>query len=245
MSEMHVLEIKGLSKRFGGTVAIDDFNARIESGQIVGIIGPNGAGKTTIINTVSHIVKQDAGSIYFDGNCLDKLSMSRIARMGIGRTFQNIRLFNSLTAQENVMLVLRERYGKMGEKELKGRAAELMEEFGWKNGLDVHPNGLPYGIKRKLELIRAMALEPKILMLDEPAAGMNPVEIQELISYIREIRRKHNLGIVVIEHRMEVIKGLCDYVYVQASGRTISQGSSEEVINDPKVIEAYLGDKRK
>ncbi len=245
MLETNTLETKNLSKNFGGTVAIDNFCAKVGSGQIVGIIGPNGAGKTTIINTVSRIVKQDSGSIYFNDVCLDRKSMSQIARIGIGRTFQNIRLFNSLTVQENVMLVLRERFGKMSEKALKEKSAELMLAFGWKDGLEIHPNGLPYGTKRKLELIRAMALEPKFLMLDEPAAGMNPVEINELITYIREIRDRNNLGIVIIEHRMEVIKGLCDFVYVQASGKTIAEGTSEEVINDPKVIEAYLGDKRK
>lgn len=244
MAETHVLEIHGLCKNFGGTVAIDDFNAQVESGQIVGIIGPNGAGKTTIINTVSRIVKQDKGSLYFDGKCLDRMPMWEVARQGIGRTFQNIRLFNSLSVQENVMLVLKERYGRLSEKEQREQSAQLMADFGWTGSLDAHPSGLPYGTKRKLELIRAMALDPKLLMLDEPAAGMNPVEIQELIRYIREIREKHNLAIVVIEHRMEVIRGLCNHVYVQASGKTIAQGTSESVINDPKVIEAYLGDKR-
>ena len=245
MSERHTLELHGLCKSFGGTVAIDDFNAVIRAGEIVGIIGPNGAGKTTIINTVSRIVKQDSGVILFDGVCLDRKPMWRIAQLGIGRTFQNIRLFNSLTAQENIMLVLKEKYGALPEKELRRRSAALMEEFGWKDSLEARPNGLPYGTKRKLELIRAMALGPKILMLDEPAADMNPVEIQELIRYIREIRQKYDLGIVVIEHRMEVIKGLCDHVYVQAFGKTIAQGTSESVISDPMVIEAYLGDKRK
>lgn len=244
MADTHVLEIHGLSKNFGGTVAIDDFNAQVRSGQIVGIIGPNGAGKTTIINTVSRIVRQDKGSVYFDGKCLDRMPMWKIARQGIGRTFQNIRLFSSLTVQENVMLVLKERYGKLSEKEQREKSAQLMRDFGWSGSLEAHPGGLPYGTKRKLELIRAMALDPKLLMLDEPAAGMNPVEIQELISYIREIREKHNLAIVVIEHRMEVIRGLCDHVYVQASGKTIAQGTSASVISDPRVIEAYLGDKR-
>jgi len=244
VADKHILEIKGLSKSFGGTVAVNDFNAHVEEGQIVGIIGPNGAGKTTIINIISRIVKQDSGTIILDGVPVDHYSKYRIAHAGFGRTFQNIRLFTSLNAQENIMLVLKERYPRMKEKELRQRSEKLMNDFGWTDPLDVNPGGLPYGTRRKLELIRAMALEPKILMLDEPAAGMNAVEIQELIEYIREIREKHRIGIIIIEHRMEVIYNLCDYVYVQAFGKTISQGTSTEVTSDAAVIEAYLGGKK-
>lgn len=236
-----MLVIKNLNKSFGGTKAIVDFCAEVDTKQIIGIIGPNGAGKTTILNTISNIIAPDSGSIELDGKKIVGKEKHKIAHMGISRTFQNIRLFSNMTVLENILVVLKERFPKMSNAELRKKAIGVLEEYGWTTDYNMRPDNLPYGMKRKLELIRAMSTRPCILMLDEPAAGMNPTEIKELISYIKHIRETYDVGIVLIEHRMEVVLELCDRIYVQNFGETIAVGTPEEITKDERVIEAYIG----
>lgn len=238
----YVFEVKNLSKNFGGVSAVSNFNAQVKEGEIVGIIGPNGAGKTTILNLISGIYKPDSGQVFLNGSELTGIERWQIARAGVARTFQNIRLFDSLSAVENVMVVLSPAGKRPKEKELFERARTLMDTFGWSDDYDAPVRDLPYGKKRRLELIRALSLEPKLLMLDEPAAGLNPTEIQELIAYIADINREYKIPVILIEHRLEMIMALCDTVYVVSFGKTIGRGTPQEVWEDPAVIAAYLGE---
>lgn len=236
-----MLEIRRLSKDFGGVRAISDFNMTMEQGQKIGIIGPNGAGKTTILNCISQIVPPDSGEIVMDGINLVGKKRWQVSRTGIARTFQNIRLFGSMTVLENIMTIMA-CLGEKNERRLKERSHALLEKLGWTERTDVEATSLPYGLQRKLELVRAIASRPKLLMLDEPAAGLNPTEIGQLIEYINWLHDEHTVSILMIEHRMELITNICDFVFVQNYGQTIAAGTVQEIMNDPLVKKAYLGE---
>lgn len=238
-----MLEIKGISIAFGGVKAVQNLTAHVEDREIVGIIGPNGAGKTTVLNLISRISSVDSGEIILDGVHLETLTSYDVAHRGVSRTFQNVRLFDSLTSIENVMVAM-----QAINPSIKGRDASIkvarrvMDEFSWGEDYDILPKNLPYGLKRRLELIRAMSQRPKILMLDEPAAGLNPAEIQNLIGFIRHIRDDYNISVILIEHRLEVVSSLCDRTYVLNYGTLLAEGKTAHVLNDPEVIKAYIGE---
>ena len=253
-SKNPVLEMQHVEKHFGGVHAIDNFSVKIEQGQIHGLIGPNGAGKTTIFNNITGIYAPDAGKIIFMGEEITGSSPHRVAQLGIGRTFQNIRLFSNLSVLENVVIASgmdatynlpqaifhSEKYKKR-EKLLYDKAMNLLEIVGLQDKADERANSLPYGHQRKLEIARAMALDPKLLLLDEPAAGMNADESLELVDFVREIRGHFKITILMIEHHMDVVSNLCDYCTVLNFGKTLAVGTPAEVKSDPEVIKAYLG----
>ena len=251
-----ILKTEHLHKNFGGVTAVKDFTFSISEGDIVAIIGPNGAGKTTIFNLISKIYEFDQGSVTLDGVDITKKSQVDVARMGVARTFQNTRLFTGLSVLDNVkvaldydgkcslieaMLLLPRRWKH--EKETTRRAMECLELLNLDQYAKKRPSNLPYGIQRRVEIARALVANPKILMLDEPAAGLNPEEVFQLVDFIREIKEKYpSLAILVIEHRMDLVMNLSDYIYVQDFGQTIAQGVPEEIRNNPLVLKAYLGE---
>ncbi|MEA4972696.1 MAG: ABC transporter ATP-binding protein [Candidatus Metalachnospira sp.] len=249
-----VLEMKNVEKHFGGVRAIDNFSVSLDSNCIHGLIGPNGAGKTTIFNNITGIYTPDAGQILFNGTDITKTPPFKVAQMGIARTFQNIRLFSNLSVIQNVIIArnleakynladtfLRNaKYHKIS-KETEEKAFELLKVVGLEDKAYEKSSSLPYGHQRKLEIARAMALDPKLLLLDEPAAGMNADESLELVSFIKEIRDKFGITILMIEHHMDVISSLCDSVTVLSFGKTIAAGTPAEVKRNKTVIEAYLG----
>jgi branched-chain amino acid transport system ATP-binding protein len=249
-----VLEIQGLSKQFGGVKAIANFTLQIQEHEINGLIGPNGAGKTTIFNTVTGIYQPTSGTINFDGHLINGLKPFRIAQLGIGRTFQNIRLFGKLSVLDNVFIACQKdaTYGFFGaltrlgsfhqtEKRLREKAMELLKLVGLENYAQAVAGSLPYGHQRKLEIARALALNPKLILLDEPAAGMNSEESMELVDFIFDLHEKFHLTIFMIEHHMDVVMKLCQVITVLNFGETIAHGTSTDVRTNPAVIEAYLG----
>lgn len=254
---MALLKVDNLTKKFGGVIAVDNFSMEVEKEQIVGIIGPNGAGKTTIFNLISKVYTPDTGIILLEGNDITQYSQSQVSIAGIARTFQNIRLFTELNVLENVKVACdyKPRYGILegifllprrfaGEKKTKAEAMECLKLLGLDSFADEKPGNLPYGLQRRLEIARALAMKPKVLMLDEPAAGLNPEEVFELVDFIRDIKNKLNISLIVIEHRMELIMELCDMIYVQDFGRTIAVGTPEEIQVNPAVLNAYLGEEQ-
>ncbi|MBS3943102.1 MAG: ABC transporter ATP-binding protein [Dethiobacter sp.] len=254
---MKILEAVNISKHFGGVTAVKDFSFVIAPGQTVGIIGPNGAGKTTIFNLISGICRPDCGIISLEGREITNLSQDQIARSGIARTFQNIRLFGGLTIIENIKVALdsSNRYSftqafihlggvRKEEGRINNEALDCLKMVGLQSHAYDKPDNLPYGLQRKLEIARALALKPKVLLLDEPAAGLNSEEMIDLEEFIKEIRAKFGLSIIIIEHRMHVIMELCQWIYVQDFGLSIAEGSPEDIQVNPRVLEAYLGERK-
>lgn len=252
---MALLEVRNVGISFGGLKAVNDFSLTIEKGQLYGLIGPNGAGKTTVFNLLTGVYKPDTGSIFLDGKNLTGKKTIEINQAGIARTFQNIRLFKELSVLDNVKAGLHNhhkystiegllrlpRYYRV-EKEMNERAMELLKVFDLDGEWDYKASNLPYGKQRKLEIARALATEPKLLLLDEPAAGMNPNETMELMNTIRFVRDQFDMTILLIEHDMKLVSGICEKLTVLNFGQVLTQGDTSEVLNDKRVITAYLGE---
>ncbi len=252
---MALLEANKLCISFGGLRAVDDFNISIEKGELYGLIGPNGAGKTTVFNLLTGVYKPNEGVIKLDGEDITRKSTIEINHAGIARTFQNIRLFKNMSVIDNVKVGLSERFKysaiegilhvgkyKKVEKEMDQEAEKLLKVFDLDAERDTLASNLPYGKQRKLEIARAMATNPKLLLLDEPAAGMNPNETLELMATIALVRREFDMTILLIEHDMKLVSGICERLTVLNFGRVLCQGETKEVLNNPEVIKAYLGE---
>lgn len=253
MSEANLLETKRLAVRFGGINAVDGVELSVVAGQVIGLVGPNGAGKTTMLNLVTGVYKPTAGTVEFMGKRIDSLPPHRIAQRGIARTFQNIRLFHSLTVAEHVLVALKSRTGSfrsavsfgMEDRQPDATIMGSVEETLWRFGLwsDRHrlADELPYGLQRRLEIVRALALKPRVLLLDEPTAGMNDDETTEVADLIRELSEL-GLGVLLIEHNMPFVSQTCDRVVVLNFGKQITEGTPQEIRRHPRVLEAYLGE---
>jgi branched-chain amino acid transport system ATP-binding protein len=252
---MALLEVKNLGISFGGLRAVDAFNVSIEKGALYGLIGPNGAGKTTVFNLLTGVYQPTVGTFTLDGENLTGKSTLEISHKGIARTFQNIRLFSKMTVLDNVKIglhnhvkynlasgILRLPSYFRDEKFLNERAKELLDVFDLYGQKDYLASNLPYGKQRKLEIARALATSPKLLLLDEPAAGMNPNETAELMDTIRFVRDEFDMTILLIEHDMKLVSGICEEITVLNFGQVLAQGQPSVVLNDPKVVVAYLGE---
>ncbi|BCZ45985.1 ABC transporter ATP-binding protein [Clostridium gelidum] len=251
---MALLKVENATMQFGGLTAVKDFNLEINEGEIVSLIGPNGAGKTTAFNMITNVYTPTNGKIIFDNTDITGMRQDIITKTGIARTFQNIRLFKDLSVLDNVLIAnhvhiksnvieatLKLSKYRREEKEMFEKSIALLEEVGLYDLKDEKATSLPYGKQRKLEIARALATSPKLLLLDEPAAGMNPTETDELTAFVREIKEKFNLSIFMIEHHMNMVMGLSDRIQVFEYGITIAEGTPSEIQNDKKVIDAYLG----
>ena len=252
---MAMLEVENLSISFGGLKAVDGFHISIEKGQLYGLIGPNGAGKTTVFNLLTGVYKPNTGSIVLDGQNITGRKTIEINQDGIARTFQNIRLFKELSVLDNVKVGLHNhfqystldgilrtpKYFKV-EKAMNEKAMELLKVFDLDGEADFKASNLPYGKQRKLEIARALATDPKLLLLDEPAAGMNPNETGELMETIQFVREHFGMTILLIEHDMKLVSGICEELTVLNFGQVLAQGKTADVLNNPEVISAYLGD---
>lgn len=252
---MALLSIKNLGIQFGGLRAVDEFNLEIEKGELYGLIGPNGAGKTTVFNMLTGVYKPTAGEIILDGKNITGKKQIEINKLGVARTFQNIRLFSQLSVLDNVKAGLHNQY-KYGtfsgifrlptyfknEKKMNERAMELLKVFDLQDEADFLASNLPYGKQRKLEIARALATNPKLLLLDEPAAGMNPNETAELMNTIKFVRKEFDMTILLIEHDMRLVSGICEKLTVLNFGKVLAQGKTSEVLSNPEVITAYLGE---
>ena len=252
---MEMLSVKNLSISFGGLRAVDSFNITIQKGELYGLIGPNGAGKTTVFNLLTGVYKPDTGIIILDGEKINGKSPIEINKAGIARTFQNIRLFRNMSVLDNVKIGLHNQYSYSTltgilrlpkyykiEKLMNEKAYDILKVFDLdKDALNLASN-LPYGKQRKLEIARALATNPKLLLLDEPAAGMNPAETEELMKTITLIREKYNVTILLIEHDMKLVAGICEKIFVLNFGTELANGLPQDVLNNPEVIKAYLGE---
>ena len=252
---MALLEVNNLCISFGGLRAVDDFNLNIEKGELYGLIGPNGAGKTTVFNLLTGVYKPNEGIIRLEGKDITRMSTTEINHAGIARTFQNIRLFSKMSVLDNVKVGLSERFKysalegilhignyRKVEKQMDEEAEKLLKVFDLDKEKDLLASNLPYGKQRKLEIARAMATNPKLLLLDEPAAGMNPNETKELMETIALVRKEFDMTILLIEHDMKLVSGICEKLTVLNFGRVLCQGETKEVLSDPEVIKAYLGE---
>ncbi len=252
-----VLRLESVTKKFGGLTAVDSFSGYVKKGELLGLIGPNGAGKTTLFNLITGMYYPDGGKIQFQGIDITYKKPYERTRLGIARTFQNIRLFSDLTVLENVMvsqhlklrnwLWLFKCVAKLPsaismERQMRSEGLKLLEIVGLKQFAQDKASALPYGLQRKLEIARALATEPKLLLLDEPAAGMNPQETTELMNFIKWVREQFKVTIIVIEHDMKVIMGICERIYVMDYGKLIAEGNPRQIQSNPLVRKAYLGE---
>lgn len=251
---MALLDVKKLTKNFGGLTAVGDVTMHLNEGELVGLIGPNGAGKTTLFNLLTGVYEPSEGTVSLDGTILNGMKPYKIASLGLSRTFQNIRLFKEMTVLDNVLIgmanqtslhllasFLRLPKYYQSEEELRQKALDLLAIFNLETEADTLAKNLPYGQQRRLEIVRALATKPKILFLDEPAAGMNPQETAELTELIRKIKDEFNITIMLIEHDMSLVMEVTERIYVLEYGRLIAQGTPDEIKTNQRVIEAYLG----
>lgn len=254
MSKPTLLTIDSLSKQFGGLLAVDTVNLQVEKGTIYGLIGPNGAGKTTIFNLITGVIKPTTGNIVFNGEIISGLPAHTVAKKGIARTFQNIKLFGNLSVLENVLTVSQNTVSynimesffhtpkfRAQEKALYARARHILESVGIGQYADMISSNLPYGLQRRAEIARALGVEPKLLLLDEPAAGMNEQESSQLVQLIRKLQNEYDLTIIIIDHHMEMMMELCDMISVLQFGKLIATGTPAEIQSNQQVIDAYLG----
>lgn len=252
---MALLEVKNLGISFGGLRAVNNFNIQIQEGELYGLIGPNGAGKTTLFNLLTGVYKPNEGSIFLDGKNITAFKTIDVNKAGIARTFQNIRLFKQLTVLDNVKVGLHNQYHYstlegifrlprffQKEKQMNEKAMELLKVFNLEEYSQVKASNLPYGQQRKLEIARALATNPKLLLLDEPAAGMNPNETAELMETIKFVQKEFQMTILLIEHDMKLVAGICEKLTVLNFGEVLISGKTSHVLNEPKVITAYLGE---
>jgi len=256
MSEKkYILEVDELGINFGGLRAVNDFSMKIEEGQLYGLIGPNGAGKTTVFNMLTGVYTPTDGTVKLEGKKINGMKPYAITRLGIARTFQNIRLFKDMTVKENVLVALdtQANYGLFSgmfklpnslkqEKDMDQEAMSLLEVFHLEKDADKLAKNLPYGKQRELEIIRALGAHPKLLLLDEPAAGMNPQETKNLMETIRLVRDRFNIAILLIEHDMKLVMGICEKISVLNYGMLLAEGTPEEIRTNPDVVKAYLGE---